>query len=299
MQLGKSTYVISLPTKWVKTGGLNKGDELEVTICGSSINVSYEGSGAVVEEVLEIDISNLSNEMAIRFLLPPLHKNGYNKIVLNCRLEQIPLIQEKINSMLFGYEIISVVGNKCTVKMISQESKEDFDNLLRRVFLVTLQLAENTYLLIKDKKYDKLQDLIVLEKTNNKLTNYVERLINKQMGPEKKNSFLYVVTWVQENIGDEYKYICQVLAKEKNLDESFVSVFEEMNKLLRMLYNLFYTFSFEAVEEICQKKKELGEEISKLLEVERSVNQTKIVFYLFTLVRHVDDSIGSVIAYHH
>ena len=299
MQLGKSTFVMSLPTKWVKQYNVQKGDELDVVIQGPSIFVSSDNNSSSSEECFEMDISELSNEMAIRLLLPVLHKNGYNKIEFTCKSEQIPHIQARINSMLFGYEIVGVSGNKCIIKMISHEMNEDFDNLIRRVFLVTLQLAENVYLFLKEGKEDKLEELLVLEHTNNKLTNYVERLINKQVCYEKKHSYLYVVTWIQESIGDEYKHICNYIKKEQNVSPDLIETFGEIHKFLRLLYELFYTFSFEKVEEIYAKKKELSKHMTDLTKNGRSESDLRIIFLLFTILRHVEDSIGSVIAYHH
>lgn len=297
IQLGGSTYVVSLPTRWVTKHKIQKGHEVDVSSVGPILQIASEQIAS--EHCFSLDIRSLTDEMAIRLLLPVLHKNGYDKIEFICHSRQIPLIQSRINNMLIGYEVIAVTNSSCTIKMISQESNNDFDQLLRRVFLVTLQLAETMFLFLEQEKYEEVKELLVLEKTNNKLTNYVERLINKQVSYKEKHSYLYLITWIQESIADEYKEICLIILQEKKFAKDLLSSLQSVNELLRKLYQLFYSFSFERVEEILQKKKDTFLHMTTLLQSGRPPHELQILFLLFAILQQIEDSIGSVIAYHH
>lgn len=292
---GPSTYTISLPSKWVKQHNIKKGDELDLNMLGPMLQVYThtvnDGS------TYEADISQLSPDMAKR-LLGSLHKNGYDTLNLQCTPAQLPHIQKRINTMLLDYEIINIKDNKCMIKAISQSTEQSFKPIFRRLFLVTIALAEGVADLTKKQEFEKLADLLSLEETNNKLTNYIHRLITKHYLSQDKLCYMYVISWVLESIADEYKEICTLLKDETKIGSSCAATFEEMQKLIHGLYELFYNFEFPKVEQLLTQTKSIKEHIQIELEQKRKKHEVETLFALNAIQRYVEHSIGSVIAYH-
>jgi phosphate uptake regulator len=285
---GPSTLTVSLPSKWVKANDVKKGDELDVTLFGDFIKVS---TGKInYKSEFCIDFTPLSKKNIFR-ILACLHKNGYNSLNIKCKPRQIQTIQKRINSMLIGYEIVEVTPNGCIVKTISLESDLDFDNLFRRIFFVNLGLSRNLLEALEKKKFSSFDDILVLEETNNKLTNYIQRQINQRISSRKKLTSLYLISWVQEKTADSYRDVAILIKKEKKFPSEFIGLFEKVHNLLELYYDLFYNFDINKLESFEKEKKEAKDLV--LLGLQKS----KIIYHvkLYSLLGNIIDSISFVV----
>jgi hypothetical protein len=71
--------------------------------------------------------------------------------------------------------------------------------------------------------------------------------------------------WNLEKIADEYKYICEYLAKKNKISPETADVFEKVNGLLRKYYELFYSFKIEKLSELSEEFKSVKQEAEKVL----------------------------------
>ncbi|MBI4146505.1 AbrB/MazE/SpoVT family DNA-binding domain-containing protein [Candidatus Woesearchaeota archaeon] len=261
IQIAGKTYVLSIPTHWIKQYGINKGDELEVTEKGPTLVVGTGKQRTIKTSSIN---STKLDERALRWTLSSLHKKGYDQIELTLDDKQHTIVEELIKDLFIGFAIVHKTKNTCTIRSVSQDLDDQFDTILRRAFIVTLQLAEQTHELAKESK--PLQALLTLEKTNNQLTNFCERTLNKKGHPDTiKTSFLYVIIWNLEKIADDYKYLCQHLNKKKTNTQALM-LLNETNKLLREYYELYYNFKLENLSTLAQKFKTLENKITRELE---------------------------------
>src|SRR3989344_6779531 len=166
---GNGTLTITLPKGWTEKVGLKGGDEIDVEEMGDIICVSTEKG--FTPKKISIEISKLDKSV-LDSLLAVLHKSGYDEIELTFdEPKLVKSIQKRINSMLMGYEIIEQTNKRCIIKSIASQYDSNIDDIIRRVFLVTLSLARNTLEVIKSGDLGNIDELMVLEETNNKLTN--------------------------------------------------------------------------------------------------------------------------------
>ena len=139
VQHGPSTLIISLPSAWVKLHNVRKGDELDVReegkdlIIGSSTNnFDYSMSG---------DVSAFQPYLIDQFLSRAYQK-GYDGIrLVHNSPEILKAIQEK-NKELMGFEITEQNNNYCVIQSLSQRIELDFDNSLRKGFLIVKMMLE-------------------------------------------------------------------------------------------------------------------------------------------------------------
>ncbi|MDP2907926.1 MAG: AbrB/MazE/SpoVT family DNA-binding domain-containing protein [Nanoarchaeota archaeon] len=296
IQMAGKTMVVSLPAEWVKKYGVKKGDEIELSESGQRMIISttkqYETS-----EKAQIDASNL-NERALEWTLSALHKSGYDEIVINYKKpETIKIIEKYLKTFLMGFIIMSHADNKCVLKSITKNVESEFDSTLRRAFLVTISLGEETLKCIKEKKFSELLELVHYEQTNNQLTNFCERLINKGAYKNHKHTcFMYVINWNLEKICDNYKYICKYLEKTPvKLNEVVLKFFEETNAYFKAYYSLFYNFDLQKLTELSEKKKIL---INKAMEMNKTKNYKEIVVihHLMNIIAQTSDFSSSMVA---
>lgn len=283
---GGSALTITLPFKWAKQHNLAAGDEVAVEEHGQELVI--RGHGEPVSSRISIDVSSL-NERTIRWLLSGLHKGGYDEIeILYAKKEVIPLIHELVKDLLLGFAIMEQTDRRCVLRMLAKDSSEEFDATLRRAFLVTLSMADTLLDLLRQKKFKELKDILALEKTNNQLTNFCERILNKNLYEGNKGThFLYVIAWNLEKIADDYKYLCQECAALSFISSDTLSFLEEVNKQLKAYYELMYKFDPNTLTQLGAKRKELVTRMSNCLREKHK--DALVLSYLISLVLKCED----------
>jgi Na+/phosphate symporter len=176
-------------------------------------------------------------------------------------------VEEVLNSTM-GFEIISQGEKTCVVRSIAKAVESEFDNILRRVFLTLLSMAEESYDAISKSQFSRLGSIGASDSTINKLTNFCKRILNKKgYKDQKSNNYVYCIVWEIERIGDEYKDICHWLgtAKKSKISRNILQIYKETNEFLRNFYNLFYKFDSDNGVELTNKKKSLLKKCRELI----------------------------------
>ena len=295
IQLAEKTLVISLPHKWVKEWKIKKGDGLEVKEKGSNIIFSTQNQRN--KQKITINVEKTS-ERVIRWWLSSLHKKGFDEIEIFYKKEQLPLLIELLKDLFTGFAVVEQTDKRCVLQAIAQDEEQSFDNVMRRSFLVTLSIGDNLMELLEQGKHEDIEPLIQLEKTNNQLTNFCQRLINKRgLTEPTKNTFYYVIAWNLEKIADDYKYIIEHITKEKiKPKETTIELIKETNNLQRGFYEFFYEKDQKKINELHEKKKEIKEKIEQ--ELEKEGKENIILSRLLGLLDKISDFSASMIAIH-
>lgn len=288
--------VVSLPADWVKKYGVKKGDEIELVESGQKVVISTTKQGETSSKA-QIDASEL-NERALEWTLAALHKSGYDEIIISYKKpETLKVINKYLKTFLMGFVIMSHTDNRCILRSITKNVESEFESTLRRAFLVTISIGEESLKCIKEKKFLELLELVHYEQTNNQLTNFCERLINKGAYKNDKHMcFMYVINWNLEKICDNYKYICKYLADSPiKLSEETLKFFEEANKYFKAYYDLFYKFDLQKLTELSEKKKVL---INKSIDMNKTKNYKEIavIHHLTNIIAQTSDFSSSMVA---
>ncbi len=143
--IGKKTHVISLPTKFVKSNNIQKGQEINLEIDGNQLNLTTEN----ISKEKEISI-NLENENLIKSSLNLFYSLGIDKLKIICH----PLLQTKIKASIedfFGLEIIKETKNYCVIQSFTFNIP-NINNFINQCYYKT-QLANTTKKQLKAKEY--------------------------------------------------------------------------------------------------------------------------------------------------
>ncbi len=279
-KIGPSTLMISLPSKWCKHFNIQKGVELEVEEQGSELKIRTNENKTELETT--VDISGLS-ERTIQRLIGMPNKVGYDIVNIRHENSQLEDINRIFKNLFIGFVISEQTGEKTILKKISNESEEEFDSILRRAFLITLNLAETTAKLIKEGQLSKLKDSLMLEVSNNQLTDYCHRLLIK-FGYKNyiKTSFFYVIAWNLEKIADEYKDLIKYFSNKENvkLNKDILNLLEDISKKFKVYYELLYKFDINKLEEITSDIKKLKD---NLINYENKLTKDETVVYAYLL----------------
>ena len=298
IQLAGKTLVVSIPIKWARKYGVSKGAEVEVEERGRQIVLSTDSESE--NERISIDVSGLDDEVVRRWLLPSLHKSGYDEIEIKYDRDSfLKTIQETISNTFIGFAIVEQTGTRCVIRIVAREQEKEFDALLRRAFLVTKSLGESMADYLRDGRLKELKGLLSLEQTNNQLTNFCERILNKKGHSDfRKTCFAYVVTWNLEKICDDYKAACNFLSKPENSSvklENVIEMLERCNAFFAAYYELFYKFRIAELKRLNDERKDLDAEFERLIK-ESDRGDALVLGILQNFVVKISDLSASYIA---
>lgn len=227
IQLAENTLVVSLPSKWIKSVNLKKGDVVDITPIENKLIISSE----IISDNNTIRISLPDNSNIAKRIVNTAYKRGFDEVELI--LDNPSIIKDvKLElSGLLGFEIISHSRSSCLIKNIASPMEKEFDNVLRKIFLMILEMGDcclnNSY-----------EEVFALEDTVDKLTNFCKRCLNKRQFIDPKNTtLLYCIVWELEKIADEYHDLAKNLASKK---KSPSAIIKQTNDFFRLFYDLFY-----------------------------------------------------------
>ncbi|MFH2028692.1 MAG: AbrB/MazE/SpoVT family DNA-binding domain-containing protein [Nanoarchaeota archaeon] len=292
IQIADSTQLVSLPRKWAVRYGVKKGDELDVIEQGNRIIIGTEGKGER-EDKIELNITELDKDSVI-FLIRGLYVKGYDEITLTFDrpLTTHHRVDKKVRFTWVihnearrstGLEIISEKTNTITLKRISQSSIKEFDGVLRRVFMLTIDAAKDLYLGCKEGDFDLVKSL---EEKHDNITRFVFynlRLLNTMSHMNYRDTpSLFHITSSLDIVVDILRNAARDIADNKiKPSKAGIEILGQIYKSMELYYNLYYDFSFKKCEQFSEMRDKILNEIKDL----RS-KLTKEDIYLSTATEH-------------
>ena len=290
---GASSLTITLPSSWVKKFGLRKGDDLYVEEKGPSVVVSTKSEAETKKKVVDTTDFGIftKNNLTHLYLL------GYDEVEISFDDEKtLKEIKERVPECI-GYEIIDQKPNRIYIKSIATAIESEFDVLLRKSFLITIEMANGILEALKNGDYPRLKELRHLESINNRFSICCARILNKRgyKNPDRTNQMYELVKNI-ERAADEYKYICDVFSDEDiKVKKDILDFFKDVNDYYYTFYKLFYKFEPELKKKIYMDRKKLLETGKKLI-VGSKGKEILVSHYLMSVVNRTYDIAGPYFA---
>lgn len=287
---GGSTYVISLPKKWVKKTNLKAGDSLVVTEQGSSL--LFETS--VIEKesrVKEIKISQVPTSEALARIIIANYLVGYDTLKIKLDRKDNLLYRETVRNILdylIGIEIVEDTDDSIILEIMVDYKRMMTMQLLQRMFAInrsmlldlgkalgTSDMGLARDVIVREREVDRLYFLVVRQ-----LKSAVEhQQIAEKLGIKYQRDCLgyrIIVKVLEriadhiENIAKSYIKLCET-QKELKLDEfiklniSTIAIFE---KSVDALFSRNISLAEKIFQELKEVKKMHSDISNRLLQPE-------------------------------
>lgn len=305
IQIANSTQLISLPRKWVLQHGVKKGDCLDIKENGNQIIVSTQSF--VKLNSTEVDVLGMDRD-SLMFFVRALYKNGYDEIKLNfntpliqhirlnTKVRTIDVISKEI-SRLPGMDIFSNKENYCIIKTISEDSPKALDNMIRRIFLMTLETLNDMHDGWKSNSSSILDSIQLKHDNITKFIAYSQRIINK-VGCEttQKNCNMYHILEEIDEILDLIKFNARMLS-EYNIKSSneALKIYKKIIESFETCSHLFYKFDPINVTEINTKRYEILGLVTKSLK-NFSKKELSILAYMEQISEKIINLVNSTMS---
>ncbi len=293
IQLGEDTFVVSLPSVWAKHHKLKKGDELEVEEQGPRL-VFYPKSEAKPGRV-SVDVSD--TEPVTKRILGALYKAGYDELEIKFGSpKELETIQDTIRGSFVGFEVLGRTKQTILARNVSAPRHEEFDTLIRRVFLLLLEMGDGCYKSVASGDVEGLSSLAALDNDINRYVNFCRRTLNT-LGHKvvARVAPTYHLVEQLERTGDCYKHLCSFLSKSGLvLKSSPRDLLADANAFVRKFYELYYKFSLQDLAEFWKEKEKLERSVTEALEVVGK-KETYAVLIISEIIDNVAGANGALL----
>ena len=266
---------LTLPSDWVKKLNLKAGDELDLTERDNTLMINgYEN---LKDKCTIIDITDFTVPLLWRFFQGA-YRSGCDEIKITFNPDKkfyedvyhyyttqfdytelgekmpqksaIAMIQGLVDRFI-GLGITETGKNYCIIKEMGEITTKEFENSLRRIFLVILHMFDRMIAAIKNdeiKNVDLCKEFHTIDLNIDRLVDYCCRILNKinTSFSESKKMLLFSTLYILELIGDEFKYIGRHLALTKKTVKDTLPLAEMVKEHFNCYYELFYKFNREA-----------------------------------------------------
>lgn len=161
---GRSSYIISLPKKWIQENKLKQGDAVPLVMNPDGSITVLPKEPRDVSEAKRLEISSeYSPDMAVRLVISA-YIQGYDIFDIQL-LDELPHYKVKIRKtvqLLPGMEIIADEPNRIVAKSLLADEEVDIDEILGRIKSIVLSMLEDLELMkqLEDKAVSRdIQDL--------------------------------------------------------------------------------------------------------------------------------------------
>jgi phosphate uptake regulator len=276
---GRSSFIISLPKKWIKDMGLKVGDQLVITQEGSSLIITpkdlIKPKVNLSEAIIKIS-KDYPLEKIIRAIIS-VYLNGYDPIRIMAIDGQItPSHKNTIRGLtkrkLIGVEIISDMPNEMILKVLVDSTELSISSTLRRMCLITSSLHENAIKALINLDKDLANNVIELDDEVDRLSFYIIRQLKvavqnskvmQEIGlsnPRECLAYRVLVKFV-ERIADHSVRIAEITTTlNSKFDESILDEIMKISSFSKSVFETsveaFFKRDYQLAEENIQKIRE-------------------------------------------
>ncbi|MEM3737091.1 MAG: phosphate uptake regulator PhoU [Candidatus Bathyarchaeia archaeon] len=243
---GKSTYIVSLPKKWVASLGLKVGGQIIISQQNNSLILTPKGMAKTYPQFVEADIKipDENDPSTIVREIISLYLVGYSLIVIRAKDKRLSTsqrnaIKELARNKLVGTEIISETSNEIKLQVLLSYPELSVENALRRMCLITTSMHDDAIQALKNLDKKLAKEVIQLDDEVDRFSLYIIRQLKiavrnerslKDIGlsnPQDCLGYRVVVKFV-ERIADHAAKIAEHVQalEEKPSEEIFKKIYE-------------------------------------------------------------------------
>jgi phosphate uptake regulator len=284
IKLAGTTYVVSLPLKWVREQRIEKGDEMEVLAEGSKVSISRESN---LQEGRKCSVNIGNNPETGKRYLVTLYRLGYDEIEIGYSdPEYKRVIPEILAQSTIGLVIIDQKENRTTIKDLSGTKSDELGSIERRMWFISSEMIKDIERYVNESNYAELKNMYLREKNINQLMNYCIRLIVSQKGENLQYPFSkYYFIRQLESITDSYRDLAVNHAREKlKPSKELLKGLSGVNRLFWEFDACYHSFKLEKIEEILRHSEKLSEYLSDELRSIKDIKQALGFTYLNQII---------------
>lgn len=278
---GRTTYIVSLPKKWVSEMGLRAGSQVVIVQDGSSLIVTprdlAKPAAEPQEAVLKISEADAPDKV-VRAIIS-LYLNGYSSITIATTGGQITqrqrsAVSELVRRKIVGTEVISDSPREMVLKVLVSYHELPVASALRRMYLVTSSMLEGAVRALVDLDKELAKNVIELDDEVDRFGFYIVRQLKAAVqnsrvlreigleGPRDCLGYRVVVKFVERAADHAARVAKSALLLDEKLDDFVLEKVSDMSSFAKsMLENSIkslFSRSYDLAEEVVSEARRVA-----------------------------------------
>ncbi len=313
---GKSSYIVSLPKKWITDLALKQGDQVAVVRQGLStlqIVPLKNHNKAIGTEDATIEIKPEEEDSIVRKLIS-LYLLGFT--IINVKPKegrlnpsQRNIIKDTVKGILMGTEIIADSTAGITIQVLINLFELSVDGALKRMLIIAKSMQNDALLALGETNYDLAKEVISSDDEVDRFSFYIMRQLKiaiqnehmlNEMGIESAYYCLGYRLVVKniERLGDHATEIAKDLLEFKNpVKKSILDPIKDMNafalSVLDQACLSLFKKDFSQAEHTVQKSSEISKYEKKVLDSMKSHRDDEEIYR----IRRIGENIRRISEY--
>ena len=279
---GGSTYIISLPKKWIDQNHIKKGSSIRLREeeDGTLLITPTDKAMAPVSEGALIKISPKDNPDAVIRKVVSTYLVGYSFIHIKAEKQQQLATQQRndiknfARNMLVGTEIVIDTPSELTLQVLLSYPELSIQSALRRMSIITVSMHKDVITALKTLDHQLAKSVIITDNEVDRFTLYIIRQLKtavsnpriiKEIGLiNARNCLGYrLVTKSVERTADHAVSIAEnILPLKRRLSVEFIKKIEEMSEVAISMFQTaieaLLKQDFNLAESIIEKTKNVS-----------------------------------------
>lgn len=314
---GKSSYIISLPKKWIDELGLGRGDQIRIFKKGSTnlmLTPSNVQPKTVQFEAATIEIGGDDEANAVTRRLISLYFLGFKTINIRPKSGRLKPsqrlhIKETVRRMLMGSEIISDSSDSITVQVLINLLELSVEGAFKRMVHLAKSISRDALLAIEGNNKELAAEVINMDDEIDRFGFYIIRQLKlaiqndhvlREIGFQSARSCLGYRVLVKniERAGDHAVLIAKdVLEFDKKIDGKAIVVLQEMNDFALSVLDdaclALFKDNYAQADATIAKALQISAYDSQLQAITKNIVDNEIVFR----IRRIADNIRRISEY--
>jgi phosphate uptake regulator len=280
---GGSSYIVSLPKKWIQDLGLKQGDHVVILRQGDSTLQIAPASKRAIKEQKEatIEVTKDNNPYFIARKLIALYFLGYNTINVvpkdgRLSVEQREVIKSIVRRILMGTEIIADSAGGITLQVLINLLDLSVDAAFKRMLLIAKSMYRDVLIALRENNAELAEEVIKADDEVDRFSFYIVRQLKiaikneyllKEIGLEDPRICLgyRLVTKFVERVADHATIIAKDIVEmhQQPINKEIVEKIEDMcNFALEVLDDAclsMFKRDYEAADRAIEKARKIDD----------------------------------------
>jgi phosphate uptake regulator len=280
---GGSTYIISLPSKWIRSNNLQRGSEIIISELDDSLRLS-SGQPKKIEISKKIMINDQIDVNEFQRILISVYISGFNTLVIGSKdylNEELREVIKRFSRLVMGIEIFEESSNSITLQNVLDSSSFPLSKAVRRMSLNVEAMISDTITGIENSEVKLLENVIERDDEVDRYLYYLYREV--RAGTEEGNNAVYYLIFsrILERLADHTVNICKIWKSKPSGDKpnanGIVDYLKESLGLFNESVEAFYSRKFNVLNGLIEKKGNIIEMKNKLVNEAKSEKQSNVV----------------------
>ncbi len=281
---GGSTYIVSLPSKWIKNNNLTRSSEVKVEESNNRL-ILYGNSEVKTEISKYLTLNTKMEPKNLQRVLISLYISGYDTLTIrsaNYIDDDTRETIKKFSKLVIGIEIFEEDSKKIVLQNVLNSSSYPMYNSIKRMSLNVESMISDVIEGIKSRDRELLKNVIIRDDEIDRFQWYIYREVRVKSCEENNGIFYLLLSRILERVADHSVNLCNIWMDAGKIDEKTLNKTVDNIKMVldqfKKSMSLFYSKKYTGLNDIISGKKLILKDKKELLDLANPESITIISF---------------------